>query len=95
MILQLLYNKILSQSVYQIEECLPLLKIEQPARFFLVCAVENEEHCDFVHLREMLLRVNMDDLREQTHSRHYELYRRCKLQEMGFKDTDPDSQSFR
>ncbi|XP_043983622.1 septin-8-A-like isoform X1 [Gambusia affinis] len=56
--------------------------------------VENEEHCDFVHLREMLLRVNMDDLREQTHSRHYELYRRCKLQEMGFKDTDPDSQSF-
>ncbi|KAK5620396.1 Septin-8-A [Crenichthys baileyi] len=56
--------------------------------------VENEEHCDFVHLREMLLRVNMDDLREQTHFRHYELYRRCKLEEMGFKDTDPDSQSF-
>uniref|UniRef100_A0A3Q2PAX2 Septin 8b n=1 Tax=Fundulus heteroclitus TaxID=8078 RepID=A0A3Q2PAX2_FUNHE len=56
--------------------------------------VENEEHCDFVHLREMLLRVNMDDLLEQTHSRHYELYRRCKLEEMGFKDTDPDSQSF-
>uniref|UniRef100_A0A3Q3VV12 Septin n=1 Tax=Mola mola TaxID=94237 RepID=A0A3Q3VV12_MOLML len=56
--------------------------------------VENETHCDFVKLREMLLRVNMEDLREQTHARHYELYRRCKLEEMGFKDTGPDSQSF-
>ncbi|CAK6956475.1 septin-8-A-like isoform X2 [Scomber scombrus] len=56
--------------------------------------VENENHCDFVKLREMLLRVNMEDLREQTHARHYELYRRCKLEEMGFKDTNPDSHSF-
>lgn len=58
-------------------------------------SVENESHCDFVKLREMLIRVNMEDLREQTHARHYELYRRCKLEEMGFKDTDPDSQPFR
>lgn len=57
--------------------------------------VENEAHCDFVKLREMLIRVNMEDLREQTHTRHYELYRRCKLEEMGFKDTDPDSKPFR
>ncbi|KAK1787348.1 hypothetical protein P4O66_002847 [Electrophorus voltai] len=56
--------------------------------------VENESHCDFVKLREMLIRINMEDLREQTHARHYELYRRCKLEEMGFKDTDPDSQPF-
>ncbi|XP_030622648.1 septin-8-B [Chanos chanos] len=56
--------------------------------------VENESHCDFVKLREMLIRVNMEDLREQTHTRHYELYRRCKLEEMGFKDTDPDSEPF-
>ncbi|KAJ0003062.1 hypothetical protein NQD34_008211 [Periophthalmus magnuspinnatus] len=56
--------------------------------------VENENHCDFVKLREMLLRVNMEDLREQTHARHYELYRRCKLEEMGFKDSDPNSTSF-
>ncbi|XP_028671687.1 septin-6 isoform X1 [Erpetoichthys calabaricus] len=56
--------------------------------------VENESHCDFVKLREMLIRVNMEDLREQTHTRHYELYRRCKLEEMGFKDTDPDSKPF-
>lgn len=60
-----------------------------------LCSVENEAHCDFVKLREMLIRVNMEDLREQTHTRHYELYRRCKLEEMGFKDTDPDSKPFR
>ncbi|XP_032885117.1 septin-8 isoform X1 [Amblyraja radiata] len=59
-----------------------------------IVQVENENHCDFVKLREMLIRVNMEDLREQTHTRHYELYRRCKLEEMGFKDTDPDSKPF-
>ncbi|XP_060537641.1 septin-6 [Pantherophis guttatus] len=59
-----------------------------------IVQVENETHCDFVKLREMLIRVNMEDLREQTHTRHYELYRRCKLEEMGFKDTDPDSKPF-
>lgn len=62
---------------------------------FVSPIVENESHCDFVKLREMLIRVNMEDLREQTHTRHYELYRRCKLEEMGFKDTDPDNQPFR
>ncbi|KAM6970775.1 septin-10 [Aplochiton taeniatus] len=55
-----------------------------------VVQVENESHCDFVKLREMLICVNMEDLREQTHTRHYELYRRCKLEEMGFRDTDPE-----
>ncbi|KAI1902763.1 hypothetical protein AGOR_G00019350 [Albula goreensis] len=59
-----------------------------------IVQVENESHCDFVKLREMLVRVNMEDLREQTHARHYELYRRCKLEEMGFKDTDPESEPF-
>ncbi|KAF7702389.1 septin-8-A-like isoform X1 [Silurus meridionalis] len=59
-----------------------------------VVQVENESHCDFVKLREMLIRVNMEDLREQTHTRHYELYRRCKLEEMGFKDPETDMQPF-
>lgn len=57
--------------------------------------MENESHCDFVKLREMLIRVNMEDMREQTHTRHYELYRRCKLEEMGFKDPGTDTQPFR
>eukprot|EP00794_Sanderia_malayensis_P008443 gene8443-9345_t len=48
--------------------------------------VENENHCDFVKLREMLLRTNMEDLIETTHRRHYELYRRLVLEEKGFDD---------
>ncbi|XP_053444100.1 septin-10 isoform X4 [Nycticebus coucang] len=51
-----------------------------------IVQVENENHCDFIKLREMLICTNMEDLREQTHTRHYELYRRCKLEEMGFTD---------
>lgn len=50
--------------------------------------VENEAHNDFVRLREMLLRVNLEDLRESTHSRHYEIYRMARLEQMGFGDSD-------
>ncbi|XP_009986940.1 PREDICTED: septin-10-like, partial [Tauraco erythrolophus] len=57
-----------------------------------IVQVENENHCDFVKLREMLICTNMEDLREQTHARHYELYRRCRLEEMGFRDTGPDNE---
>lgn len=53
--------------------------------------VENENHCDFVKLREMLLRTNMEDMREQTHARHYELYRRMRLEQMGFSDVGADN----
>lgn len=59
-------------------------------RFDLV-SVENESHCDFVKLREMLIRTNMEDMREKTHARHYELYRRRRLQQMGFSDVDADN----
>lgn len=55
--------------------------------------VENENHCDFVKLREMLIRTNMEDLRETTHKTHYELYRRHKLEEMGFSDNESKSLS--
>ena len=50
--------------------------------------MENENHCDFVKLREMLIRTNMEDLRSTTHAKHYELYRRDKLLEMGFSDSE-------
>ncbi|EFA02493.1 septin-2 [Tribolium castaneum] len=53
--------------------------------------VENESHCDFVKLREMLIRTNMEDMREKTHCRHYELYRRKRLEQMGFSDVDADN----
>jgi len=47
--------------------------------------VENESHCDFVKLREMLIRTNMEDLREKTHEKHYELYRKMRLEQVKFK----------
>ncbi|XP_068273674.1 septin-10 [Nyctibius grandis] len=56
-----------------------------------IIQVENENHCDFVKLREMLICTNMEDLREQTHARHYELYRCCRLEEMGFRDIGPEN----
>ncbi|XP_051472814.1 septin-10 isoform X4 [Apus apus] len=56
-----------------------------------IVEVENENHCDFVKLREMLIYTNMEDMREQTHARHYELYRRCRLEEMGFRDVGPEN----
>merc|ERR1712029_507106 len=53
-----------------------------------VVQVENENHCDFTKLREMLIRTNMEDLRDTTHSKHYELYRKDRLKEMGFSDNE-------
>ncbi|KAL3267278.1 hypothetical protein HHI36_011409 [Cryptolaemus montrouzieri] len=53
--------------------------------------VENESHCDFVKLREMLIRTNMEDMREKTHCKHYELYRKKQLEQMGFSDVDADN----
>lgn len=53
--------------------------------------VESEAHCDFVKLREMLIRTNMEDMRDKTHARHYELYRRRRLTQMGFSDVDADN----
>lgn len=41
--------------------------------------VENEEHCDFVHLRSLLIENNMQDLVDTTHSIHYSNYRANKI----------------
>ncbi|XP_066863091.1 septin-10 isoform X1 [Kogia breviceps] len=56
-----------------------------------IVQVENENHCDFVKLREMLICTNMEDLRDETHTRHYELYRRRKLEATGLTDTGPEN----
>nr|Q9DA97.3 RecName: Full=Septin-14 [Mus musculus] len=53
--------------------------------------VENENHCDFVKLRDLLLSTNMEDLKDQTHTQHYECYRSNRLQKLGFSDTGPDN----
>jgi len=55
--------------------------------------VENKNHCEFVHLRNAVLRQNLEDLRETTHNDHYELFRREKLKAMGFDDENSNSEN--
>lgn len=61
-----------------------------------VIEVDNEEHCDFVKLRQMLIRTHMEELKEQTNNVLYEDYRTEKLTQMGvtqdssvFKEVNP------
>ncbi|CDH56206.1 septin [Lichtheimia corymbifera JMRC:FSU:9682] len=61
-----------------------------------VIEVDNEEHCDFVKLRQMLIRTHMEELKEYTNDVLYENYRTEKLTAMGiqqdptvFKEVDP------
>ncbi|KAF9433716.1 hypothetical protein BGZ76_009079 [Entomortierella beljakovae] len=61
-----------------------------------VIEVDNEDHCDFVKLRQMLIRTHMEELKEFTNDLHYENYRTEKLINMGyqqdssvFKEVDP------
>jgi len=58
-----------------------------------VVQVENENHCDFTRLREMLIRTNMEDLCDATHARHYELYRKERLKQMGFEEGDKEGKA--
>ncbi|KAF4982736.1 hypothetical protein FZEAL_1689 [Fusarium zealandicum] len=58
--------------------------------------VDNEEHCDFVKLRQMLIRTHMEELKEHTNNQLYENYRTDKLLGMGvsqdpsvFKEVNP------
>ena len=61
-----------------------------------VIEVDNEEHCDFVKLRQMLIRTHMEELKEHTNNVLYENYRSQKLTMMGvnqdpsvFKEVNP------
>ncbi|KAI0164667.1 Septin-domain-containing protein [Xylariaceae sp. FL1272] len=61
-----------------------------------VIEVDNEEHCDFVKLRQMLIRTHMEELKEHTNNLLYENYRTDKLTAMGvaqdasvFKEVNP------
>ncbi|XP_022786669.1 septin-7-like isoform X2 [Stylophora pistillata] len=47
-----------------------------------VAEVENVDHCDFVALRNMLIRTHMQDLKDVTNDTHYENYRCEKLAAM-------------
>ena len=48
-----------------------------------VIEVDNEDHCDFVKLRQMIIRTHMEELREHTNDMLYENYRTEKLKAMG------------
>jgi septin family protein len=48
-----------------------------------VIEVDNEDHCDFVKLRQMLIRTYMEELREYTNDVLYENWRTEKLLSMG------------
>ena len=48
-----------------------------------VVEVDNEDHCDFVKLRQMLVRTYMEELREFTNDVLYENWRTEKLISMG------------
>ncbi|ETS64185.1 hypothetical protein PaG_01423 [Moesziomyces aphidis] len=61
-----------------------------------VIEVDNEEHCDFVKLRQMLIHTHMEELKEHTNNVLYEKYRSEKLVGMGvtqdhsvFKEVNP------
>ncbi|KIP12510.1 hypothetical protein PHLGIDRAFT_97886 [Phlebiopsis gigantea 11061_1 CR5-6] len=63
-----------------------------------VVEVDNEDHCDFVKLRQMLVRTYMEELREYTNDVLYENWRTQKLVSMGvvqdqsvFKEINPAS----
>ncbi|KAI6244092.1 Septin-type G domain-containing protein [Aphelenchoides fujianensis] len=56
-----------------------------------IVEVENKEHCDFIYLREAILRTNVDALRERTHKILYEAYRRDRLRQLKMNDGDTGS----
>ncbi|XP_068441912.1 septin 4b isoform X3 [Clinocottus analis] len=47
-----------------------------------IVEVENTAHCDFVKLRNMLVRTHMQDLKDVTRETHYENYRAHCIQNM-------------
>jgi septin 7 len=53
-----------------------------------IIEVDNEDHCDFAKLRQMLIRTHMEELKEHTNNTLYENYRSDKLQSMGMQQ-DP------
>ena len=53
--------------------------------------VENDKHCDFVHLRELLVRKHIVDLVQSTHQRHYMTYRAETMESKGFVDKDDEN----
>jgi septin family protein len=50
-------------------------------------AVEDETHCDFIHLRRMLMDTCLADLIETTHTIHYANYRAAQMRANGRRES--------
>ncbi|GFT27386.1 septin-11 [Nephila pilipes] len=50
-----------------------------------VC-INNENHSDFVTLRETLIEMHLEDLKRYTHEKHYENYRKQRFKQFNFQD---------
>lgn len=66
----------------QYQQFLRMLNILLKLILTLWFAVENSAHCDFVKLRNMLVRTHMQDLKDVTRETHYENYRAHCIQSM-------------
>ncbi|ALC39625.1 pnut [Drosophila busckii] len=49
--------------------------------------IENLTHCDFIALRNMVIRTHLQNLKDVTNNVHYENYRCRKLSELGLVDS--------
>ena len=56
--------------------------------FDFLLQIESMDHCDFVPLRNMLIRTHLQDLKEVTNNVHYENYRCRKLAGVAGGSTD-------
>jgi septin 7 len=54
---------------------------------FSFLLVEDEAHSDFIALRNMIIKTNLNDLRDVTHNIHYETYRYKKLSSFNNNDS--------
>lgn len=57
----------------------PLIRKNSPRSPLAQCTVEDEKHCEFVHLRNFLTRTHLQDLIETTAQIHYEAFRAKQL----------------
>ncbi|CDK25832.1 unnamed protein product [Kuraishia capsulata CBS 1993] len=53
-----------------------------------IVEVDNEDHCDFIKLRQLLIRNFLEDLKEKTSKILYENYRSEKLKRLGIEQDD-------
>ncbi|KAH3671683.1 hypothetical protein OGAPHI_000388 [Ogataea philodendri] len=53
-----------------------------------IIEIDNEDHCDFIKLRQLLIRNFMEELKEITANKLYENYRTAKLKKLGIEQDD-------